>query len=289
MLRPEPAAIHDQRADARFEFAQRHLPARALRIDVASVDASFRSYWRVRDGPRTFIVMDAPPDKENIAPWLDIGRRLRDGGLHVPEVFAVDAAQGFILMEDLGVRTCLPELNARTVEALYGDALAALLAMQTRVSPQGLPAFDTAFLAMELELMPTWFLERHLGYTPSCDEWDAIESAFRALIDNAGAQPQVFMHRDFHSRNLMIVERSDPGPMAPPLLSPGIIDFQGAVRGPIAYDLASLLRDCYIAWPIEQVDAWVERYRQRLLALGAVKVDGAHFRRWFDLIGLQRH
>ena len=271
--------MQDDRARARANFARQSLPQRELQIDVASADASFRSYWRVRDGARTFIVMDAPPDKENIAPWLDIGTRLHGAGAHTPEVLAVDAAQGFILMEDLGTRTYLPELTASTVDALYSDALDALLTMQTRVSANALPVFDEAFLMLELEIMPTWFLERHLGFTPSCGEWDVIEPAFRLLIDNARQQPQVFMHRDFHSRNLMITEESNPG----------IIDFQGAVLGPITYDLASLLRDCYIAWPIEQVDAWVERYRQRLLKVGAVEVDGAHFRRWFDLIGLQRH
>ncbi len=223
--------------------------------------------------------MDAPPDKENIAPWLDIGQRLRAAGLHAPEVFAVDAAQGFILMEDLGNRTYLPELNAQTVEAMYCDAFNALLTLQTKVSPQNLPVFDEAFLRLELEIMPAWLLQRHLGCDLSCGEWDVVEVAFRVLIDNARQQPQVFMHRDFHSRNLMIVDRANPG----------IIDFQGAVLGPVAYDLASLLRDCYIAWPIEQVDAWVERYRQRLVAANVVDVDDAQFRRWFDLIGLQRH
>ena len=271
--------MQDDRARARANFARQSLPQRELRIDVASADASFRSYWRVRDGARTFIIMDAPPDKESIAPWLDIGARLCATGVHTPNVLAIDAAQGFILMEDLGTRTYLPELTVSAADALYSDALDALLAMQTRVSANGLPVFDEAFLMLELEIMPTWFLERHLGFTPSCGEWDVIEPAFRLLIDNARQQPQVFMHRDFHSRNLMITEESNPG----------IIDFQGAVLGPITYDLASLLRDCYIAWPIEQVDTWVERYRQRLLKAGAVDVDGAHFRRWFDLIGLQRH
>ncbi len=260
-------------------FVATHLAQSAFTLAPASADASFRSYWRASAGEKTWVVMDAPPDKENIAPWLDIGARLHQAGLHTPEVCAVDHAQGFILMEDLGNRTYLPELNAATAESLYGDAFDALLTMQTCVSPQGLPAFDEAFLSMELELMPTWFLERHLGHTPSCEEWDVIEPAFRLIIDAARAQPQVFMHRDFHSRNLMIAERG----------SPGIIDFQGAVLGPIAYDLASLLRDCYIAWPIERVDAWVERYRQRLADAGAIKAGGAQFRRWFDLAGLQRH
>jgi aminoglycoside/choline kinase family phosphotransferase len=228
---------------------------------------------------KPWIVMDAPPDKENIEPWLQIDERLRDAGLHAPQVGAIDRTNGFILMEDLGTRTYLPELNADSADALYADALDALLAMQTRVATTDLPIFDEAFIATELELMPTWFLERHLGYTPECDEWDVIELAFRTLIASLRAQPQVFMHRDFHSRNLMIADEANPG----------IIDFQGAMLGPVAYDLASLLRDCYIAWPVQRVDAWVENYRQRLAASGAIDAGGAMFRRWFDLAGLQRH
>ncbi|MBS0582658.1 MAG: phosphotransferase [Proteobacteria bacterium] len=270
-------------------FVSAHFPQHDFTLAPASADASFRSYWRVDGDGETRIVMDAPPDKENIAPWLDIGARLRAAGLHTPEVFAVDHARGFVLMEDLGNRTYLPELDAATADALYGDALDALRTMQARVSPHGLPVFDEAFLTMELEIMPEWFLRRHLGYTPSCAEWDVIEPAFRLIIDTARAQPQVFMHRDFHSRNLMIVDGDDSGAGVNGPSNPGIIDFQGAVLGPITYDLASLLRDCYIAWPIEQVDAWVERYRQRLVDAGAITAGGAQFRRWFDLTGLQRH
>jgi aminoglycoside/choline kinase family phosphotransferase len=130
-----------------------------------------------------------------------------------------------------------------------------------------------------MELMPQWFLQRHLGLVPECGEWDIIENAFRLLADGIDEQPQRFMHRDYHSRNLLVAAHDNPA----------IIDFQGAMLGPITYDLASLLRDCYIAWPIQQVDAWVEHYRGRLAAAGVVTVDGAHFRRWFDLTGLQRH
>jgi aminoglycoside/choline kinase family phosphotransferase len=278
---------------SRYNDLQRFIATELAQVPFtfapASADASFRCYWRVSAGERTWVVMDAPPDKENIAPWLDIDARLHAAGLHTPEVYAIDHAQGFILMEDLGNRTYLPELNADSAETLYSDAFEALLTMQTRVSAQGLPTFDDAFLRMELELMPAWFLERHLGYTPSCAEWDVIEPAFRLIIDQARAQPQVFMHRDFHSRNLMIVERGDSRVAASRLANPGIIDFQGAVLGPITYDLASLLRDCYITWPIERVDTWTERYRQRLAAAGAVNANGALFRRWFDLAGLQRH
>lgn len=296
-----------QRTDARRRFAEDTLASRDLAIEPASADASFRSYWRVTlaDGS-TRVVMDAPPDKENIAPWLDIGNRLHEAGLHVPEVFAVDRAQGFILMEDLGSRAYLPALNETTADALYADALDALLRMQTRVDPAGLPVFDEAFLTMELEIMPEWFLRRHLGHEIACEEWDVIELAFMRLIDAARKQPQVFMHRDYHSRNLMVCGASaalhgnegdagsmriDPGVIAPGLLNPGIIDFQGAVIGPITYDLASLLRDCYIEWDAERVEGWLESHRQRLLHahLLDTHTDAARFRRWFDLTGLQRH
>ena len=281
--------MQGDRADARLAFAQQALNGRALHIEVASADASFRSYWRVDDGAASWIVMDAPPAQEDVRPWLDIGARLRGAGLHAPEVFAADPEHGFVLMEDLGIRTYLPELNEGSVDALYGDALEALLRMQRDVPADELPVFDAPRTIPEMELLPEWFLQRHLGYTPGCDEWDVIEAALRLIAKAADEQPRRFMHRDFHSRNLLIAERNDPAVLAPGLSSPGIIDFQGAMLGPIAYDLASLLRDCYIAWPVERVDAWVEGYRQRLAAEGLVDADGAHFRRWFDLIGLQRH
>ena len=139
-----------------------------------------------------------------------------------------------------------------------------------------------------MDLFGPWFLERHLGLVPSCTQWDVIENAFRLIAAVADEQPRCFMHRDYHSRNLLIAASDRRGAGAA-LANPGIIDFQGAMLGPVAYDLASLLRDCYIAWPIERVDAWVEAYRRRLVEAGIVTVDGAHFRRWFDIIGLQRH
>jgi N-acetylmuramate 1-kinase len=248
-------------------------------LSVASADASFRSYWRVAARDKTWIVMDAPPAHEDVRPWLDIGAALRVAGLHAPEVFAVDLTNGFVLMEDLGNRTYLPELNDGSVDALYGDALDALSLMQERVPADNLPVFDSTKTLPEMELLGDWFLRRHLGIVPNCDGWDVIEQALRFIANIADEQPRRFMHRDYHSRNLLIAEHDNPA----------IIDFQGAMLGPITYDLASLLRDCYIAWPIERVDAWVEQYRQRLVDAGIVNVDGAHFRRWFDLIGLQRH
>jgi N-acetylmuramate 1-kinase len=277
------------RADALRAFAEKALAATSLAIEPASADASFRSYWRVRGGDRTYVVMDAPPDKEDIGPWLDVGARLRGAGLHAPEIHAVDRAQGFVLMEDLGDRMYLAELDERSVDALYGDALDALIRMQTHVDAAGLPDFDEAFVARELELMPEWFLVRHLGHAIDCDEWDVIELAFRALIRAVRAQPQAFMHRDYHSRNLIVVAHDHAGSAA--LASPGIIDFQGAMTGPIAYDLASLLRDCYIAWDAERVVGWTDAFRERLRHAHLIDAhtDAARFRRWFDLAGLQRH
>jgi aminoglycoside/choline kinase family phosphotransferase len=284
-----PANTDSARQTALREFVSAQITHSDYTLAPASADASFRSYWRVTANGETRVVMDAPPDKENIAPWLDIGARLRTVGLHAPQVFAVDAAHGFILMEDLGNRTYLPELNAATADTLYGDALEALLRMQRHMSPRGLPAFDEPLLRAGMEIMPTWLFDRHLGFVPDNNDQAVIEATFTLLVANARAQPQVFVHRDFHSRNLMIVSSDNPGIIAPGLLSPGIIDFQGALHGPIAYDLASLLRDCYIAWPRELVDAWMRNYHQRLRAAGVVDVDVTTFRRWFDLIGLQRH
>jgi aminoglycoside/choline kinase family phosphotransferase len=335
------------RADALCRFAETALAATGLPIEPASADASFRSYWRVTAPDRTFVVMDAPPGKEDLGPWLDIGARLHRAGLHTPEIHAVDRENGFVLMEDLGSQPYLAALGEHTVDALYADALDALHRMQTAVDTAGLPVFDETFVTTELEIMPEWFLRRHLGYAIECDEWDVVEVAFRALISAVRSQPQTFMHRDYHSRNLMVVRDRESGignrepakhesdsesravpplplagegrgegsrskalhadrphpPSAPSpasggterhaslMANPGIIDFQGAMIGPITYDLASLLRDCYIAWDAERVEGWVESYRERLRHAHLVDshVDAARFRRWFDLAGLQRH
>jgi aminoglycoside/choline kinase family phosphotransferase len=289
------------RAAARLAWARGILGAPGLTLTSASADASFRSYWRTQQQDHSWIVMDSPPAQEDPRPWLEIGARLSAAGLHVPTVQAQDLEQGFLLIEDLGSQLYLPALNDGTVDVLYGDALDALLRMQRDVDVTGMQPYDHAFLQRELEIMPEWFLGRHLAHTPSCEEWDVLEAAFTALLHNALAQPQCFVHRDYHSRNLLIVEHDRPrsiaqrlsshGTMIPGLLSPGIIDFQGALVGPITYDLASLLRDCYIAWERERVEGWVEVYRRRLQAAQLIDaaVDRQHFLRWFDLIGLQRH
>lgn len=267
------------RETERLLWAQRALNDPAAELKSASSDASFRSYWRSFSGGKTWIVMDAPPDKEDIRPWLDIAQRLTSAGLHAPEIRAFDAELGFILMADLGNRLYLPELDENTVDTLYHDAMQALLKMQLNANCTDLPLYDENRLIAEMELMPEWFLKRHLGYTPECEEWDVIESAFRYLVNACTLQPQVFVHRDYHSRNLLILDENNPG----------ILDFQDAVKGPITYDLVSLLRDCYIAWPEARIDAWVEQYRMECVKAGLTHADAATFKRGFDLMGLQRH
>ena len=273
--------IDDPRAAARGDFVRDATGIADPGIEPASADASARSYWRVRTASGSAIVMDAPPGSGDLGAWLDVDARLRGAGLNAPEVLAQDHAQGFLLLGDLGSRQYLQELDDANADALYRDALDAQATMLTRVDPDGLPRFDEPFIVRELELMPTWFLQRHLGITIECDEWDVIEVAFRLLVENAVRQPQGFMHRDFHSRNLMVV----PG------RNPGIVDFQDAVSGPITYDVASLLRDCYIAWDDARVRDWAEAHRRRLLDAGVLdpRADAAHWQRWFDLTGLQRH
>ena len=271
----------DDRSAARLAWARHATGLPSLDLEPASADASFRSYWRGYVDGQPVIVMDSPPEKENPAPWVEIGKRLHDAGLHTPTVMVADLEQGFLLIEDLGTRTFLPELNEGTVDALYGEALDALLRMQMHVDTSGLPAFDHAWQTMEMELMPSWLLEKHLGVSLACGDWDVIENAFSTIMRTIAEQPRAFMHRDYHSRNLLVTEER----------SPGVIDFQGAMSGPITYDLASLLRDAYIVWDNERVEGWVEAYRLRLLDARMLDetVDTDRFRRWFDLTGLQRH
>ena len=247
----------------------------------ASADASFRRYFRVTlpEG-NSLIAMDAPPDKEDCRPFVAIAARMRSAGLHVPEIFEQDLALGFLLLEDLGSRSYLAALNPETVEPLYADALAALLRLQTRAPVTDLPRYDRDLLSREMRLFADWLLDEHLGLRPSRGEQGMLADTFERLIDNALAQPVVCVHRDYHSRNLMLVEAENPG----------VIDFQDAVVGPITYDLVSLLRDCYIAWPGGQVDAWVQGYHRQAQAAGLLEgVDAASFLEWFDLMGVQRH
>ena len=250
-------------------------------IAPASADASFRRYFRVvlRDGS-TLVAMDAPPEKEDCHPFVAVAGRMRQAGLHVPQIFAQDLAQGFLLLEDLGTRPYLDELNAGSVDSLYGDATRALLRLQVGAPTEGLPHYDRAMLLREMQLFPDWLLGEHLGLVLDDGEGVMLSDAFDALVDNALAQPVVCVHRDFHSRNLMVVDDDNPG----------VIDFQDAVAGPLSYDLVSLLRDCYVRWPADQVDAWVADYHAAARGAGLTgDVDAATLLTWFDLMGVQRH
>lgn len=253
------------------------------RLKPASADASFRRYFRVQHQGESLIVMDAPPDNENSRPFIDISSLLFDVGLNVPAVIDYDLEQGFLLLSDLGSRSYLDELNSDSVERLYGDALSALATIQTCIpGDAGLPAYDRALLLKEMELFREWLLGRHLGITPDAAQAATINAAFSLLVDNALQQPQVCVHRDYHSRNLMVRQRNNPG----------ILDFQDAVVGPVTYDLVSLLRDCYIEWPRAQVEDWALGYQQLALQSGILREehgDPVRFLRWFDLMGMQRH
>ncbi|HTP39466.1 MAG TPA: phosphotransferase [Steroidobacteraceae bacterium] len=277
-------------ADVRLQrlthWLQHQLGWPLQRLEVASADASFRRYFRAFDlQGATRVVMDAPPDKEDIAPYLAVARLLEACGVHVPHVEAVDSAQGFVLMEDLGSTQLLGALRSGgDVEQLYRSALDELLLIQVGGlrQHQHLPPYDAAVLERELQLMPEWFLARHLGLTPDAGEQRLLTDTFAQLIAAALAQPRVLVHRDYHSRNLM----------TSPSNRPGIIDFQDALSGPVGYDLVSLLKDCYIHWPRQRVVHWVFEYRARLIAAGAAQLAGgsdSEFLRWFDWIGLQRH
>jgi len=257
------------------------LPVRAL--EPASSDASFRRYFRAFAGAHTYIVMDAPPGKEDVRPYLRVGALLEGIGVHVPHVHASDPERGLVLLEDLGTSAYLARLLAgEDPEKLYGDALATLSLIQVRgrAAAAALAPYGRAELAREMALMPEWFLARHLALRLTPQESGLLERSFEFLISEALAQPAVFVHRDYHARNLMYMSARNPG----------VIDFQDALRGPLGYDLVSLLKDCYIAWPRARGVEWVQRYRAQLLAAGGEGgQSAAQFLRWFDLIGVQRH
>jgi N-acetylmuramate 1-kinase len=258
------------------------------RLEPASADASFRRYFRLWSGNEaTRIVMDAPPDKEDLGAYLRVSALLEDCGVHVPHVHAADTDVGVALLEDLGsthMLTCLD--RGDDPEALYGAALDELASLQLRGEDAShrLPPYDREVLLREMRLMPEWFCSRHLRLELTDAEQQLLAATFDFLCDAVLRQPLVFVHRDFHSRNLMVV----------PKRSPGVIDFQDALRGPVAYDLTSILKDCYIAWPRARVEAWVASYRERLIDDGPTgeRLAGegtAAFLRDFDLVGLQRH
>lgn len=246
-------------------------------LQIASADASFRQYFRVNDNRdnKTYIVMDAPPEKENCKPFVHVTELIRSVAVNAPRIIAIDLAQGFLLLDDLGNKSYLDQLDNKTADNLYIDAIDALIKMQTIDAI--LPVYNATLLQTEMDLFETWYINRHLGIELNEDQKASLNSIFSLLIKNAEEQPQVFVHRDYHSRNLMITDTNNPG----------VIDYQDAVIGPITYDLVSLLKDCYIEWPRKKVELWLDLYLARLTPTHFI--DKQTLIRWFDLMGVQRH
>jgi N-acetylmuramate 1-kinase len=253
----------------------------------ASSDASFRRYFRLDVLPAlrdqlgdTLIAMDAPPERENVPAFIHVDGLLRDAGVNVPAIVARDVERGFLLLSDLGTTTYLNRLDADNAAFMYSDAVDALLKFQLASQPGVLPEFDRAFVLREMNIFPEWYVARHLGITMTDQQKAQLDGVFEAICANVLAQSQVYMHRDFHSRNLMYLEQDNPG----------VLDFQDAVFGPVTYDLASLLRDAYIQWDEELVLDWVVRYWQSARKLGLpVNPDIDGFYRDFEFMGMQRH
>jgi aminoglycoside/choline kinase family phosphotransferase len=273
----------DPRLDLLRHWLESTMGFRDYHLAPASADASFRRYFRVTRAEGTVIVMDAPPGKEDVGPYLRVAHMLSDAGVHAPQVIARNAEQGFLLLSDLGSTTYLEALrDPGLAEGLYRDAIAALVQFQARGQDHcaALPPYDERLLRTEMRLFPDWLMARHLAIETEGAVATILAGAADRLVANALEQPQVFVHRDYHSRNLMVCDRANPG----------ILDFQDAVHGALTYDLVSLLRDCYVAWPQERVVGWVRDYRRQAAAVGLdAGASEAQFLRWFDLMGVQRH
>ena len=277
--------------DARLAQLQAWLAGLSI-VDVAtarpaSSDASFRRYFRLDVLPAaqaqygtTLIAMDAPPERENTAAFVKVAALRADAGVSVPAIHAQDLEQGFLLLSDLGTTMYLQVLDHDNASTLYAQALSALVKIQQRSEAGVLPEFDRAFMLREMNLFPEWYIGRHLNAQLTDRQAADVQKVFEHIIDNCLAQPQVFMHRDYHSRNLMLLEEHNPG----------ILDFQDAVYGPITYDAASLLRDAYVAWDEELVLDWLIRYWQHAKSAGLpVREDFDAFYQDFEYMALQRH
>lgn len=281
---PAIAADAEARAEQARDWACAQLGLVRGDFAPASADASFRRYFRLREGARSWIVMDAPPGHEDCRPFIAMARLLRSWGLHAPEVLGEDLPRGFLLLSDLGTQTFLQALTPANAEALFGDALAALLQMQARSLAdadglRGLPAYDATLLWREVRLFPEWYLPKHLGVSLSGEEGAELERAMGLLVKSALAQPRCFVHRDYMPRNLMV---STP--------NPGILDFQDAVVGPVSYDPVCLFKDAFLSWPPDFVEAGLRRYwegaRRAQLPVPAAFPE---FWRQAEWMGLQRH
>ncbi len=261
-----------------LDWLQNDLLLQVSLCEPASSDASFRRYFRITLPEIKRIVMDAPPEKENIAQFIKVAELLRQSGINVPAIYHQNLDAGFLVLEDFGSESYLDRLSPENVSRLYGDALDSLFQLQssTHITNDALPQYDEALLQRELGIFEEWFINQMLAKEIPAELWANVR---RILVDSALAQPITCVHRDYHSRNLMVLDKA----------SPGIIDFQDAVIGPITYDVVSLLRDCYIAWPQQQITGWLTQYHEKLNQSGLVACGLPKFTRWFDLMGMQRH
>lgn len=263
---------------------------KGYQLEIASGDASFRRYFRLKHNNETFIVMDAPPEKENCDPFIDVAERLLAVNINVPRIIEKDLQQGFLLLSDLGDKQYLDALTEESadgpyVNSLYQAAMQELVLMQQQADSTKLPLYDENLLLQEMELFRHWLLQEHIGLDLSAETQAMLDEAFKLLAKEALAQPRVFVHRDYHSRNLMMTDSRDNGAHG---CGPGVLDFQDAVEGPLTYDLVSLLKDCYIKWSDQQIRDWVNKYFEEI-ADEYPDIDATRFMRWFDLMGVQRH
>jgi len=256
------------------------LSLQAFTLTAASADASFRRYFRVHLSDKTLIAMDAPPPQENCTPFVKVAKLMLDAGLNVPEVLAQDLTNGFLLLSDLGDEIYLSALNNDSASGLYLNATDALIKMQLVSQANVLPVYDEVLLTREMQLFPDWYVAKHLQAELNTEQQVVLKNTFDILNKNILSQSQVYVHRDFHSRNLMLTKQNNPG----------ILDFQDAVYGAITYDLVSLLKDAYIEWDEEQIIDWAVRYWQPAKKAGLpVSEDFSEFYRDFEWMGAQRH
>ena len=273
----DPASSAERSAH-RLAWARQALGHADAQLLRASTDAGFRSYWRSQgDGPSR-IVMDSPPGLEDVRPWLQVRDLLAANGVRVPQVYARDVQAGFLLLEDLGGPTLAQVIDTDNADAHFDGALAQLLKIQQIPAPAGMKGFDEALLQRDAGLFEEWFLRRHLGLELDCAGAEQLQLVQRRLMDNALAQAQVLVHRDYMPRNLMPVADG-----------PAVLDFQDMVVGPLAYDVISLFKDAFLSWPLERVDGWIARYHQRAGAAGLPVPPLAQFQRDADWLGVQRH
>lgn len=270
-----------ERLELLEKWVKLQFPHESVTLTPASADASFRRYFRITSHNNTWIVMDAPPQQEDCVPFIHVANVFAAAGVHVPKILAQDTTQGFLLLSDLGNTTYLQAITVNSAEAdrLYRDAIDALIKIQLASQAGVLPSYDRALLLGELNLFPDWYIARHLQTELSVSQSVTIQTVFDQILKNNILQPNVFVHRDYHSRNLMVT--------AP---NPGIIDFQDAVYGPITYDLVSLLKDAYLRWEEERVLDWTIRYWEKARNAGLpVPTDFTDFYRDFEWMGVQRH